>query len=56
MGNYSKLIASLVGAAAGILVSYNLLPAELATTEIQASVVVVITGLVTYFAPANRAA
>jgi len=54
MGNYSKLIASLVGAAAGILVSYGLVPEDAVNAEVQAALVVVITGLVTYLAPANK--
>ena len=54
MGNYSKLIGSLVGALAGALVSFGVLPESLATPEIQGSIVVVLSGVVTYFFPANK--
>ena len=53
MGNYSKLIATIVGALASSGVAFGLLPENLATPEIQASVVTVITAIFTYFAPAN---
>ncbi len=53
MGNYSKLIGSLVGAAAGVAVSFGL-PEELATPEIQGAIVIVLAGVFTYFFPANK--
>lgn len=56
MGNYSKLIGSVVGAAAGALVSFGVLPEELATPEIQASVIAVLSAVFTYFFPANKEA
>ena len=55
MGNYSKLIATIVGALASSGVAFGLLPENLATPEIQASIVTVVTALFTYFAPANTA-
>lgn len=54
LSNYSKLIGSVVGAVAGLAVSYGILPAELATAEIQAAVVVVLVGVFTWAFPANR--
>ncbi len=54
MGNYSKLIGSIVGAAAGALVSFGVLPEELATPELQASVVAVLAAVATFLFPANK--
>ena len=56
MGNYSKLIGSLVGGLAGALVSFGVLPEELATPEIQAGVITVLAAVVTFFFPANKPA
>lgn len=56
MGNYSKLIGSIVGAVAGAGVAFGILPEELATAELQASVVALISAIATYFAPANTSA
>lgn len=56
LSNYSKLIGSVVGAAAGALVSFGLLPEELATPEIQASVVAVLSAIFTWAFPANTPA
>lgn len=53
-GNYSKLVGSAVGAIFGILVSKFALPAEYASPEIQASVTVLLTAVVTYLFPANK--
>ncbi len=52
---YSKLLGSLIGAAAGALVSFGVLPEELASPEIQASVVALGAAILTYFFPANAA-
>lgn len=56
MKNYSKLIGSVVGAAAGALVAFGILPEELATPEIQASVVAVLSAIFTWAFPANKPA
>lgn len=55
MGNYSKLIGSVVGAGAGALVSFGVLPEEFATPEIQASVTALFVAVFTYAFPANKA-
>lgn len=54
MGNYSKLVGSVVGSLLGIAVSSWGLPAELATPEIQVAIVALITGVVTWAFPANK--
>lgn len=54
LGNYSKLIGSIVGAAAGALVAFGVLPEELATPELQAALVAVLSALATYLFPANK--
>ena len=54
MGNYSKLIGSLVGGIAGALVSFGVLPESLATPELQASIVAVLAAVATYIFPANN--
>lgn len=54
LGNYSKVIGSIVGALAGALVSFGLLPAELATPEIQAGVIAILSAVATYAFPANK--
>ena len=56
MGNYSKLIGSVVGAVAGLLVSFGILPESLATPEVQASVVGLLSTVATFFFPANKIA
>lgn len=56
MGNYSKLIGSIVGAAAGALVSFGILPEALATPELQGAVIALLSGVATYLFPANKAA
>ncbi len=52
---YSKLIASLVGAALGAAVSFGVLPEQLATPEIQTALVALISAVCVYLAPANKA-
>lgn len=54
MGNYSKLIGSIVGAAAVALVAFGVLPEDLATPELQASFVAVLAAIATYLFPANK--
>ncbi|WP_315920470.1 hypothetical protein [Mesorhizobium sp. SP-1A] len=54
MGNYSKLIGSIVGGVAGLLVARGLLPEEWATTEIQGAIVVLLSAVATYAFPANK--
>lgn len=54
MGNYSKLIGSIVGGVAGLLVAKGLLPSEWATPEIQGAIVVLLSAAATYFFPANK--
>jgi len=56
MGNYSKLIGSLVGGALGMLVSFGILPAEYATPEIQTSIVTLLATFLTFIFPANKPA
>ena len=56
MGNYSKLFGSVVGAAAGAFVSFGVLPENLATPELQAAVITVLTAVATFLFPANKAA
>lgn len=53
LGNYSKLIGSLVGFVAGVAVSYGL-PAELATPEIQLSLTGLLVGVATWAFPKNK--
>jgi hypothetical protein len=54
MGNYSKLIGSLVGGVIGIAVSRWGLPAEWATPEIQGAVTVILGAAATFIFPANK--
>lgn len=56
MGNYSKLIGSLVGGVMGILVTKSIIPADLNTPEIQAAVTVLASAFFTFIFPANKAA
>lgn len=56
MGNYSKLIGSLVGGVVGILVAKNILPPEFNTPEIVASLTVICSAIATYIFPANQPA
>jgi hypothetical protein len=54
MMNYSKLLGSLVGGVLGIGVSKFGLPSEMASPDIVASIVTVLSALATFLAPANR--
>lgn len=54
MGNYSKLIGSIVGAAVGALVAFGVLPDSLATPELQASLVALLSAIATFVFPANK--
>jgi hypothetical protein len=54
MGNYSKLVGSLVGGAFGFAVARWGLPADLATPEIQGAVTVLFGGILTFIFPANK--
>jgi len=56
MGNFSKLIGSLVGGGLGMLVSFGILPAEYATPEIQAAIVTLLSAAFTFLFPANKPA
>lgn len=56
LGNYSKIVGSIVGALAGALVSFGILPDQLATPEIQTSVVGILSAVFTFFFPANKSA
>jgi hypothetical protein len=53
LGNYSKLIGSLVGGLFGMLVSFGIMPTEWATPEIQASIVTLLSAVFTFLFPAN---
>lgn len=55
MGNWSKLIGSLVGSVAGIAIALGL-PETLAAPEIQAAVVLILTAIATALFPANKPA
>ena len=54
MGSISKLIGSVVGAAVSWAVAKFALPAEWAGPEFTGALTVIIVGLFTYFAPANK--
>jgi hypothetical protein len=54
MGNYSKLIGSIVGGVVGIAATFGL-PAEWATPEIQGAIVVILSAIATFIFPANKA-
>ncbi len=56
MGNYSKLIGTLVGGIVGVLVSSFGLPADFATVEIQGAITVLIAGVAAFLFPANAKA
>lgn len=53
MGNYSKLIGSVVGGVIGWLGSRYALPANLTSPEIQAAATVILSAVATYLFPAN---
>ncbi len=54
MGNYSKLIGSIVGGLIGLGVSKGLLPAEANTPEIIGAVTTLFAAVSTYLFPANK--
>lgn len=54
MMKYSKLIGSVVGALVGIAAAFGL-NVEAFTPEVQASLIVVLTAIGTFIAPANAA-
>lgn len=54
LGNYSKLIGSLVGGIFGVLVSRYGLPDAWATPEIQGAVTVLLSAACTWAFPANE--
>lgn len=54
MGNYSKLVAVLVGTAFGYAGSRFGLPADLATPEIQGAVTLLIASFLVFIFPANK--
>lgn len=54
MGNYSKLIGSLVGGVLGLLVAKNVIPAEFNTPDVQAAVTVLVSAFAVWAFPANK--
>jgi len=54
MGNYSKLIGSLVGGIFGFAVARLALPADLATPEIQGAVTILVGAVFTFIFPKNQ--
>ena len=56
MGNYSKLIGSIVGGVIGWLGSKYALPQSLTSPEIQAAATLILSAVATYLFPANVAA
>jgi hypothetical protein len=52
MGNYSKLIGSIVGGVFGLLATFGL-PVEWATPEIQGAIVTGMSAIFTFIFPAN---
>lgn len=56
MGNYSKLIAAIVGPLLGFGVANFGLPADWGTEAFSAAVVTVMSGLLVYVFPANKTA
>ncbi|RRH98032.1 hypothetical protein EH240_19720 [Mesorhizobium tamadayense] len=55
MGNYSKLIGSIVGGAVGWLGSKYALPPDLTSPEVQAAATLILSAVATYLFPANAA-
>lgn len=53
MGNYSKLIGSIVGGIIGWLGSKYALPPELTSPNIQAAATIILSAIATYLFPAN---
>jgi high-affinity Fe2+/Pb2+ permease len=56
MGNYSKVIGSVVGAVLGFAVSKFGFPADFATPEVVAGVTALFSAIATYFFPQNTPA
>jgi hypothetical protein len=56
MGNYSKLIGSVVGGVIGWLGSKYALPQSLTSPEIQAAATLILSAVATYLFPANMTA
>lgn len=54
MANYSKLFGSILGSVLGIGVSKGVLPAEWATPDVQAAIMVLLSAAAVYFFPANK--
>lgn len=55
MGNYSKLIGSIVGGIIGFGVAKGFLPAEWNTPELTSALTLVLSAIFTFAFPANRA-
>ena len=53
MGNYSKLIGSIIGGVLGWLGSTYALPPELTSPNIQAAATIILSAAATYLFPAN---
>ena len=53
MGNYSKLIGSLLGGALGIAATLGL-PTEWATPPVQGAIITLLAGIATWAFPANK--
>lgn len=54
MGNYSKLIGSLVGGVLGFAVSRWGLPTDFATPDVQGALTVLLGAVATFIFPANK--
>jgi hypothetical protein len=54
VGNYSKLIGSLVGGVIGYLGSKYALPAEWTSPDMQAAITLILSAAATYLFPANK--
>ena len=54
MGNYSKLIAAIVGPVVGFAVTTFGLPAEWAGEGMTTALVTIISAIAVFFAPANK--
>ncbi|CCV07448.1 hypothetical protein MESS2_570007 [Mesorhizobium metallidurans STM 2683] len=55
MGNYSKLIGSIVGGVIGWLGSKYALPPDLTSPEVQTGATLILSAVATYLFPANTA-
>jgi len=53
MKKYSKLIGTAVGLVLGALVSFGLLPENMATAELQGAILAILAAVGVYAAPAN---